>query len=232
MNLGELFKKLSHSHLSNLSIGDDGAGTVPTGKRAQVVTHINEVLLRVFTRFVLYEKSVLIETYSSRVNYPLETRFAQSSGSDETHKYIMDFEEPFTGDVLKILAVYNNFGATFVLNDIEDFWSLFTPQPNVLQVPHPQNGQALAIQYQARHPIIPSDAEDEFPLLVPAYLEGAVTAAVGGAIIGSMNGQDNLLKQQTLTAEYEAICLDIESKDLVNQTASTSDTKFAKRGFV
>lgn len=232
MNLGELFTKLSHSHLSNLAIGNDGAGTVPVPKRAQLITQINEALLRVFTRFVLYEKAVIIETNSSRVNYPLEPRFAQSSGSDEDHKYIMDFNETFSGDVLKILEVYNNFGAKFVLNDVEDFWSLFTPQPNVLQVPHPQNGQALAIQYQARHPIILPDSEDEFPLLVPAYLEGAVTALIGAAVIGSMNGQDNLLKQQTLTAEYEAICLDIESKDLVNQTASTTNIKFAKRGFV
>lgn len=231
MNLGELFTKLSHGHLSNLAIGMDGAGTVASGKKAQVITHINEVLLRVFTRFVLYEKSVLIETYSGRVNYPLETRYAQSATGSEPHRYIIDLYDPFIGDVLKILAVYNNFGSEFVLNDIEDFWSLFTPQPNVLQVPHPQNGQALAIQYQARHPIIPSDAEDDFPLLVPAYLEGAVTSAVGAAIIGSMNGQDNLLKQQALMAEYETICLDIESKDLVNQTASTTNIKFAKRGF-
>ncbi|QIG68826.1 putative tail protein [Rhizobium phage RHph_Y2_6] len=233
MNLGELFTKLSHTHLSNLAIGSDGSGTVPTEKRAQIISHINESLLRIFTRFVLYEKSLILETTSSRVNYPLEARYAQSSDSDEAHKYIMDLNpaERFAGDVLKILEVYNNFGARFVLNDVEDFWSLFTPQPNVLQVPHPQNGQALAVQYQARHPIILPNATDNFPLLVPAYLEGALTACVGAAIIGSMNGQDNLLKQQSLMAEYEGICLDIESKDLPNLTVSTTNTKFAKRGF-
>ncbi|QIG67792.1 virion structural protein [Rhizobium phage RHph_Y38] len=233
MNLGELFTKLSHTHLSNLAIGSDGAGTVPTDKRAQLISHINESLLRIFTRFVLYEKSLILETTSSRVNYPLEARYAQSSGSDEAHKYIMDLNpsERFTGDVLKILEVYNNFGARFVLNDVEDFWSLFTPQPNVLQVPHPQNGQAFAVQYQARHPIIAPNATNDFPLLVPAYLEGALTSCVGAAVIGSMNGQDNLLKQQSLMAEYEGICLDIESKDLPNLTVSTTNTKFAKRGF-
>lgn len=231
MNLGQLFTKLSHTHLSNLSIGGDGNGTVPDEKRAQVITHINEVLLRLYTRFCLYEKSLILESYSSRVNYPLETRFAKSSNSDEAHKYIIDYNDTFIGDVLKILSVYNNFGSAFVLNDIEDFWSLFTPQPNVLQIPHPHNGEAYGIQYQARHPVIPQDAEDDFPLLVPAYLEGALTSGVGAAVIGSMNGQDNLLKQQALTAEYEGICLDIESKDLPNLTVSTTSTKFAKRGF-
>lgn len=234
MKLSELYEKLSYGQLSNLALSNDGAGTIVDDRKPQLIVHLNAALLRLYTRFTLLQKDLLIELYSSRTLYPLTMEFAQSNtASAEPHKFIMDgLHDDFTDDVIKILSVFDNFGSEYVLNDVEDFYSLFTPQPNVLQVPHPRNNVTYAVWYQARHPIIASNAAETTNINIPPLLEEALMNYIGSLVYGNMNGQDNLVRSQSLLQQYETICLDVEAKDLVNQTTATTLTKFQKRGFV
>ena len=239
MKIIDLFARLSYGELSNLSISGEGSGTLVQAKHPQIIQYVNEGLLRLHSRFRLKESDLIIEQVDHITNYHLRIEFAESQNNcDVPFPYIKDLpDEPFTGDVIKILEVHDSLGRELVLNDKNDPCSLFLPQPDVLQVPNPIAGVALGIMYQARHPVLrtrPIREEDitEQTITIPFYLEGALQAFVASQVYGHMNGQENIAKSQEYLAVSEAICLGVEQNDLANQSISTTNLKFHQRGFV
>lgn len=234
MNLGELGSRLSTGELSNLSLANEGNGTIKEDQKAKIINAANAGLLRIFSRFMLKQNDLIIELVGHITKYPLVSKYAElNSESTEKYKFIKDgLHRPFKDDVIKILEVIDYGGWEYTLNDSESHTSLFTPSPNVLQVPTPLSGKALNVIYQARHDPIPLDAADDFLIDIPFFLEEALTNYIGSLIYSHMNGQENMVKSQDFAAKYESICSEIEEKDLVNQTYSTSNTKFAKRGWI
>ena len=238
MKISELFRQLSFEELSNLSVGTDGTGSIEEQKYPQIAGYINEGLLRIYSKFSLLEKDVIIEQVAHITNYHLRPQFAESSNSDERYPYIKDLpDEPFADDVIRILEVHDSRGHEYVLNDKDDPRSLFTPQPFVLQVPAPQAGVALGVSYQARHPKIGVDIRDNDAMLdeeidLPFTLEGALKSFIAYKVYSHMNGQENLLKSQEHNANFEGICAEIENRDLVRASFVTSHSKLQKRGFV
>jgi len=234
MKITELFRRLSYGELSNLSISDSGSGVIPEANQPRLVLYTNEGLLRLFSKFILSEKELILEQVEGVRNYPLLYKHAVSSESNETHHYIKDDAgDPFTGDVIRILEVYDECGRR-VLNDQNDCTSLFTPQPDTLQVPVPAAERPLTIIYQARHPKL-----DDRPthimgqeINIPLYLESALQFYIGWKVFSHMNGQENIIKGQEYLSAYEAICLDVEQRDLANQSFHTSHSKLESRGFV
>lgn len=233
MNLLELFQRLSLGELSNLSIGNDGSGTIDDKDHQKLINYANEGLLKLYTRFILKEKDVLIEQYDHITNYHLIKRFSKSlnQGSKDT-LYIQDLHcASFEGDLIKILEVWDAYGCRRPLNDAESYNSVFTPQPHVLQIPNPKEGEPLSVTYQAApKELIKTDLDVDIE--VPFTMENALQKYVAYAVFCNMNGQENIAKGQEYLAQYESYCLDIENKDLVNQTVSNTATRFHKRGWV
>jgi hypothetical protein len=133
-----------------------------------------------------------------------------------------------------IIAVHDEFGQSLPLNDRAHPYSLFTPQPDILMVPNPQERRPLSVSYQARHRLL-DDREGHIldqEIDLPFALEGALQSFVAGKTYSHMNGQENLVKAQENMAAYDAICLEILDRDLVNETAYTSHFKLEIRGFV
>jgi hypothetical protein len=234
MKIAELFRRLAFGELSNLSI-NNGDGTLSEEKHPQIVQYTNEGLLRIFSRFVLKEKLLLLEQREQITNYHLKLQFSEASGSDEPYPYIKDLPgDPFKGDVIKILSVYDEYGRLRVLNDQSDGNSFFTPQPDTLQIPNPEEGRPLSVTYQARHWVLddrPGHIINQI-IEVPFSLEGALQNFIGYKTYCHMNGEENIVKGQEYLAAYEAICVDIEQRDLVNQSFHTSHQKLEQRGFV
>lgn len=235
MKISELFRRLSFGELSNLAISGEGSGTIIEPKHPQIIQYCNDGLLKIFSRFLLQEKDLLIEMVEGVTSYHLKRQYAESSNSDETWVYIKDLPgDPFLEDVIKILAVYGPDGDKLPLNDASREDSLFTPAPDVIQVPYPIGGLALGVLYQARHlPLL--DAGETYleqKIRIPFFLEKALTSYIGHQVFSHMNGPENLLKSQEYEAAYENICAEAEAKDLVNQTFHTTHSKLEQRGFV
>jgi len=238
MKVIELFRQLSYGELSNLSISDSGSGSIIKDKQPQLIHYINDGLLALFTKFILSEKSLLVEQAAHITNYHMRRRFTETSGSDVDWPYIKDLpNEPFEEDLIKILEVYRADGFKFPLNDTANPYSLFTPQPNILQVPYPAAGDELAVIYQAHHPKLddridgPNNLVDQL-IDIPVYLENALQLFVAGKVFSHMNGPENIMKGQEYQAGYEADCSLVDENDLANQTTSTSHQKLEQRGFV
>lgn len=234
MNVANLFEALSYGELKNLSMSSEGGGSIREEDQHTVILYANEALTRLYSRFVLKEKDVLIELVDHITNYHLIRQYAESCYDEEIvpFPYIKDLgREPFTEDVIKILSVINSNGEELPLNDAEHPRSLFTPQANVLQVPRPIDRQSLGVLYQARHPIL-SREDLEQPIEVPAVLQGALTSYIAHKVYGGMNTQEAVAISQGHYANYEAVCAEIVDKDLVNTSVSQTNSRFQKRGWI
>jgi hypothetical protein len=233
MNLNELYRRLSYGELSNLSISSEGSGSIVSGKRPTVVLLANEALRELSKRFVLREKTLLIEQIEGLTTYRLEPMYSVQNAeiSNVDQPYIVDSEdEPFNDPVLKIIQVYDHWGREMPLNDRDNFWSLFTPQNNILQVPNPQAGLPLSVNYQTFiKPILGTDLEETID--IPVVLEKALTSYIAGHILGNMNTQESNAKSQEHLLRFEAICAEAEDKDLLSISSSNTNTKFEKRGW-
>lgn len=234
MKISELYKTLSYGELSNLSIGMDGAGSILEDAKPRILHYANEGLTRLYGRFILKEKDVMIELVDHITNYHLLRMYAESYFDPEEvrYPYIKDlFNEPFTEDVIKILSVYNGVGQKLPLNDNERMDSLFTPTGKILQVPNPKTGVSLSVLYQAKHPELLPDNENQ-EIHLPEVLEGALVAFIAYKVFSHMNTDVSTAKAQEHMSVYASVCDEVEQHDLVNSSISTTNSCFRKRGWV
>jgi hypothetical protein len=233
MNLNELYRRLSFGELSNLSISSEGSGSIINDKRPTVVLLANEALQELSKRFVLREKVLLIEQQEGLTTYRLEPMYSSQNAetSGVNCPYIVDSEdEPFNDPVLKVLQVFDSCGQELPLNDRDNFWAVFTPQNNVLQVPNPQAGLPLSVNYQTFvKPILGVDPEEVID--IPVVLEKALTSYIAAHVLGNMNTQESNAKSQEHLLRFQAICAEAEDKDLLSISTSNTNTKFEKRGW-
>lgn len=234
MNISELLKQLSYGELSNLTLGSEGVGAIQADRRANVVHFVNEGLLRLYSRFVLREKDCILRLYEHITNYHFCKKFALTATTVplEPIRYIEDTElDPFEDDLIRILSVRGPANFDLPLNDRFNIDSLFTPQPNILQVPLPVQDDIMVVVYQARHPLI-DYVDTEACIELPIVLEGALRAYVAHLVYSNMNGQENAAKAMEYLQRYELICKDVMDQDLVNQSVITTNLKFHERGFI
>lgn len=238
MKVSELFYQLSVGELSNLSMSNEGSGSIREQDQGKLITYVNGALLAIHKRFVLVTKEVLIECYDHITNYHLKKRYALHSGSTEPYKYIIDLpNNMFKEDVIRVIEVYNALKQKLPLNDPGRFGSVYTPSPLVLQVPEPITRNALSVVYQAENiplnyvGLEPTEVlAQEFEL--PHFLEAALINHISYKVYSHMNGQEHQAKAQEYLTLYEAECTDIEANDLVSQSTSTTTSKLHEKGFV
>lgn len=246
MKLKKLFNSLALAELSNLPINNNGK--IDKDYYSKIFNYLEEALLKLHSRFMLKEKEILIELREDITNYYLKKEYAESYRakididifvkSDIYFKYIKDTKrEPFIEDVIRIIAVYSSDNKKLPLNDPVGLNSLYTPQPNLLQVPNPKNGMALSIHYQANHKKLLSfdNNEDKFleqEIDIPLYLEEPLKNYIASKVYSHMITQDATAKSQEFIQLYELLCKEIDQEDLANQTQYFSHTKLEDRGFI
>lgn len=234
MNVADLFTRLSYGELSNLAMAVNGAGTIQEQDQPKIITYANEGLIRLYSKFSLLERDVLIEMLSHITNYHLSSRFAETKYNPdvEPFPYIKDLpQEPFSDDVIKVLSVYDTLGRELPLNDPEQNESVFTPQANVIQVPRPLEGVALSVHYQAKHPTL-SEQQQEDEILLPEVLHGALTAFIAYKVHSHMNTQEATARGQEHYTMYSSIVQSVEESDTASTSVSSTNSRFQKRGWI
>lgn len=230
MKTADLLKNLSYGEFSNLSISNDGDGSIRETDIPKILMHVNSGLVALFSRFILLEKELTLNTMDEVAVYFLREEFAMQSTKPAPYKYIDDtFREPFTEDLVKVLDVYDDAGCEVPLNRINDCRSIFTTQHDSIQVNNPSDYKTLFLVYQARHPVL-TDTEQEIE--IPYFLEEALQAYVAGRFYSNMNGQEHLMKSQEQMARYESICVEALNNGLVQTQRDNLDTKMQMRGWV
>lgn len=224
MDIQELFRRLSYGPLSNLSVGSEGAGTIVEAKHPNMISLVNQSLLRLYSRYVLKEDDVGVICREHITKYDLSVNSS----------YIMSLTaSPFQADVIKVMSVFNSGGTELALNDVENQLSLFTPSPTVLQVPMPVENELIVVKYQARHVPLAYSGVGYLAqkIVLPSVLEEALIAHVAMQVYGNMNGQENMVKSADHRGRFEEICREVTDRDTVNSSSSTTTSKLHDRGF-
>lgn len=233
MKLRELFAKLSFIELSNLSMANDGNGTIREADQPRLVHIVNEALKDMYSRMLLSERVLLLQSLDWKSNYALRKEHAVMDPSPEL-KYIIDTPHNiFTGDLVKVLGVCNEIGDPLPLNDSEQWASVFLPHFDVVQLTHPGFNQVFSVSYQALHPLLDVDGEDvlEQEIRIPSLLEDILRARVAFGIFSAMSGQEFSTKAQQLESTYESKLSWIEQNNLIGDAGLNTNVKLHRRGF-
>ncbi|WP_199097199.1 hypothetical protein [Dyella sp. ASV21] len=254
MNLSELLQKLSYGQLSELPIAGEGTGVVPEANIPKLVVRINDALAKLYARFDLQKRTVILETVDGVYAYQLAPQFAQTSGSSEPNKYLKDtVANPFLDDVLQVTAILANQAALptdpnyittprldendyipMPLNDVEDRLSWHTLSFDTLAMDYPKTGDRYFIQYRAKHAPIPlkPDDLDKVQIRIPSQLETALLSHIAGNVYAGMSMEMSLAKSQQLLALYEAECKFHEERDTFTQFNESGNVKPLLGGWV
>ena len=160
MTLQECLDRLARGKLSNLAICEKG--NVKPQEIPRVIDAVNEALERLHTQLPIREKSVIVELYEGRTEYPLTSehsvRNMKGDIHDEYDYYIMDTEaNPFLDDILVIQEVWDDLDRERPLNDPVHPLSVFTPEHNFISVNFSPDVRVLNVIYRAKHISLTAD---------------------------------------------------------------------------
>jgi hypothetical protein len=235
MNITDLFASLSYGELSNLAMSVDASGVIRVQDQPKILNAANEALLLLHSKFILSAKDIWIEARKHITYYHFDIRFAESNilNSSENDFYIKDLRgEPFTGDVIKVLNVFDQFEYDLPLNDVEHTRSVFTPQPRMLQIPDPVDFALYNVVYQAKHPTLILSEELDQEIDLPDVLHSALKAYIAYRVHSNMNTQEATAKAAEHLQNYIGICQNAVEYDLVNTSNHTTNVKFNRNGWI
>lgn len=233
LNFDNFLSDLSSLELSGTVFGNSGLGNVPEDQMPKVVSAVNAGLRQLYSRFLLKEAYFILAPKPVKVMYPIHSKYALSSVTStvpEEDRYIEDsIMAPYKDDLLKITEVWSTDGRKFPLNDLGQPGGMFTPSPNVLQLPQPMEEFKLSVSYQASHPRVTLDTVE---LELPMSMEDVLRAYVGYKILSPIGTQEATAKSQELFQTYEMLLKVLTEADTLGSSHHTTLHKFNLRGFV
>lgn len=241
MILQELMQQLAYKELNSFFMSNETPGTIDEESFPRILSAVNSSLTDLYTRFVLSEKELHILCLANKTIYELKPEFATMHPSPGI-KYVLDTPEyPFTGDLIRILSVTDEVGNYVSINDRGSHGSIFIPKYNTVQVNNPANDKMLAVTYQARHPKLVMESEDEEDIYfyrntqevdIPPALEEALRVRVAFHVFSSMERKENAAQIVNLASRYEMLCTQAEHKNLLNDSSISTTTKLEHKGFI
>jgi hypothetical protein len=213
MLLSELFDRLALGELSQHKFGKSGA--ILEDDRPAIINQI------------------IIQQYETLTEYPLDIKYAVSNtGSTEPIKYILDGDQPFLDDVVRIEAAYNSAGIQIPLNAEHADYSWFTPTWDSIQIPAPVTGNLAAIVYRANHTKIAADAPLDTVIFIPPVLEEALQAYVAARCFVSLGNQSSAALSSYYTTRYEQQIQRVERSNLLQSSTGDNNIKLSQKGFI
>ena len=240
MMLIDLFQNLAYGSLSNTNHANRTTGVITPASEPAILKYVNEGLTELHARYVLVEKKLRIQLYTTIAYYYLEPRFAVNytpsapgAPDDMPTRYIIDTASvPFTGDVLKVLYAFDEHLHDYYvpINDEEFKHSIMIPRHNVLQIPCEHLGDYVDIVYQAAHKKLALDPSAV--IAIPEVLVPALEAFVAHKVFEDMATADGLARSARQRQIYDKICTDVEGRDMVYTSTSWTSSRFNKNGWV
>jgi hypothetical protein len=186
MKLSEIFHDMTYGDLSNVFLGgflpEEPESEPDPAKYAQLLSAINLGLNVLYAEFFLRAEEIYIELNAEQATYKLHSDYAQSNTASSiplADRYIADTADtPFEDNIISIEEVYDEDGVKLPLNDSSEDLSVFTPRYNVIQVPYPEDGMTIAVQFRAKHPRIAYTGSDFDPEAVEVELPNSLLEAL------------------------------------------------------
>jgi len=232
LTVSQIFNRLAHGELSNLSLVDKNSpGQIKDKYHPAILMQLNKAMRDVFTRFLLSQKEVIINTTATRTHYYLRNEFAVSNTQSTSTKYVDDTQcDNFNGDVAKILNVYDGMGRELYLNRLDEPLSVFTPQFDCLQITANHQTDSFFVIFQALHPRLTLDPDSI--LNIPPSLEDPLLLLIASKVYGAINGDANSSRSLQYMQQYEASLIENEVRDMASTSEGVPNSKLDRAGFI
>jgi hypothetical protein len=201
---------------------------------------INTSLKYFYTKYIISQKQLLLETRTPYVYYYLRPEFAKSNTESVVpFKYIIDTpEEPFLGNLIRVLMVY--FGdRPLPMDDLNDNNSIFLVQSDCLQITDVHSKERISrfsVVYQEQHREVSNITETILSkpdlIEIPVYLEECLYLYTSFKLLTALNNTDLNVKAQEYYANCVSMFAELEKEGLLKKPEFYFNNKFYERGFL
>lgn len=210
MTVEELFRKLSHGDLSNLSSAVDASGTIKKERQNQVVHFANEGLKALHSRFQLL----------------LQDEVVTLTGAEMTH--------PLPANAIQLVSILLASGQPVVFGSQPIPGTFYVYQRSLYIPKSYAAGTELQLTYQCKHPTLtditaPADLAQVIDLVIE--LEGALTANIAAQAYGNILTPEGQRAAEKYQLRYEQLCQTAVHQGLVPGELM-DQSKFDQRGWV
>lgn len=229
MQLSTIFDLLKYGELKQLEISED----IDTTHSTEVLTHINLAMLNLYGKFPLSDKEIVVQTSMTKIIYELIPE--NTITNNPSNGFIIDtLEDPFTGDILRINSVFNHEGTEYSINDEHKVNSIFLPSYNSIQVPFADEVQRIYIIYRAKPKEIiieNGQVSSDVEVSLPEVLLEPLLKYVASRAHSTRTGDSALQESSILMKQYELMCNNIETKNILNNSINTANVKVEINGW-
>ena len=201
MRLAEIIDIIKNTELKQLIVGE---------QETQVYTLLNLALIDVYGRFSILKEDQRITMEDGRTRYHL---------LEECQSVIKVYGRIDKDDEIHELPI----------NDINDVESVFTPEPYILHVPNPLDGDVLSVIQAVTPPFVTKENVNTLDFIIPPQFLEPIVNYVGYRAYISMNGDDNT-ESSSHYRRYIRSCNDVRLRGLTHYTITTN-VKQTERGF-
>lgn len=224
ITLKTMLESLSHDTLSFMADSNHARGSIQGDQIPKVISRINAVLRRLAVKFTLNEKTIKVLTTNEQRYYTL---FPDDAWIVE------DEDEPYTGDVARILGIELSNGRIHKLNDV-------APSDSILLR---DDGKAFALDgsipaglvvvtYKAATPVFEIDGSNlDQEIEIPESLLNAVYIGVAAITYQGIGGPENTSLANALWAQYEKECGEAKINSAVEVEQYEERNLFMDKGF-
>jgi len=196
ITLAKILEGLSHDTLSFMADSNHARGSIVGDQIPKVVSRINAVLRRLAVKFTLSEKSVKVDITADRQYYPMTVGSAW---------IVEDPEEPFTGDVARILGIELSNGRVYNLNDVAKHDSVLLRDGGKAFAIDAGLPEGLAVvTYKAATPEFDLTGENQAQEIeLPESLLNALYIGVAAITYQGIGGPENITLSNSHWAQFE-----------------------------
>lgn len=232
MQLATIFEALTYGELKQLSIGGADEDGIYPKHSDEVLAHLNMAMVSLYSKFPLQERELILRTNINQTKYLLTSANAISQ---DPSGYIVDtVDDPFTDDILRINAVFDQMGHEVSINDEHTFNSIFLPTYNTVQIPYTTGLEDYYFIYRVKPPKVevpsgstPSDVEVAIPEILLEPLLTYISARAHNARGGDKGKQEGAFAMQ----QYEQMCKELEVRNVFNNSLTNGNRKVELNGW-
>lgn len=253
MTLQDIYDQLAYGELRLTSLArqnvDQQHEEIETDNFKKLLPHIQLALTALHKRFFLREGRMRIQLVEGKVSYVIGKKYCESNtASSEPVKYILDAEEPYQNDLMKIERVYGRYLDSVYeipLNQRDATGGVRTPSYTTLivpddvdQAPWLNETTELELVYRADHPAINKNVANVAPMVTEIHLPSMYLEALLYHVAsrfmnatGTIQGDTNFHEGNNYMQRYEMECAKLAEINVQIDQDETNQ-KLYMRGFV
>ena len=241
MKISNLFSQLSYGELSNLTLGDDGSGNIAEHNYPKLIHHTQQALTNLYSRFAHRKDYVVVKLDAEIQKYRIHPLYAvnDTTPNNTVPRHIIDtVTTPFLTPIIKILSIRKILedgvlaDVDLLINDDTREGAVKTLAYDEIFVREPVQDELLLVEVQLNHPVISLPVDVDGEIFLAPVLEEALVLKICARVYGSMNGQENTIKAQSLNAAYENVLQMVQFEDLLQTTSTEDHARFVIGGWV